>query len=121
MNRRNIPGPERTAYRKAVECLMNAPQVYENVTDGPRSLFDSFGVLHYYLTPAVHNSAYFLLFHRLYVWTFEEKLRTECGYTGAFPYWEVSIEPQLCSPFFRSRHFLHFSSPFPKPRILTRS
>ncbi|KAI6086654.1 Di-copper centre-containing protein [Hypoxylon rubiginosum] len=89
---RNIPGPERTAYRKAVECLMNAPQVYENVTDGPRSLFDSFGVLHYYLTPAVHNSAYFLLFHRLYVWTFEEKLRTECGYTGAFPYWEWGLD-----------------------------
>ncbi|KAI4870243.1 Di-copper centre-containing protein [Hypoxylon rubiginosum] len=88
---RALPGPERTAYRKAVECLMNEPQVYPNVT-GPRSLFDSFGVLHYHLTPAVHNSAYFLLFHRLYVWTFEEKLRTECGYTGALPYWEWGLD-----------------------------
>lgn len=34
-NRRRIPGEERTAYVKAVECLMNAPQVYPNVT-GPK-------------------------------------------------------------------------------------
>ncbi|KAI0839162.1 Di-copper centre-containing protein [Hypoxylon sp. FL0890] len=88
---RNIPGPERTAYWKAVECLMHEPQVYPNVT-GPKSLFDSFGVLHYKVTPFVHNSAYFLLFHRLYVWTFEEKLRTECGYTGAMPYWEWGLD-----------------------------
>ncbi|KAI2616100.1 Di-copper centre-containing protein [Hypoxylon sp. NC1633] len=88
---RNIPGEERTAYVRAVNCLMTSPNVYENVT-GPRTMFDSFGVLHYYLTPAVHNSAYFLLFHRLYVWTFEEKLRTMCGYEGAFPYWEWGLD-----------------------------
>ncbi|KAI1104576.1 Di-copper centre-containing protein [Jackrogersella minutella] len=88
---RNIPGEERTAYVKAVNCLMELPNVYENVT-GPRTMFDSFGVLHYKMTPYVHNSAYFLLFHRLYVWTFEDKLRTMCGYTGAFPYWEWGLD-----------------------------
>ncbi|KAI0810206.1 hypothetical protein GGR55DRAFT_688909 [Xylaria sp. FL0064] len=88
---RYIPGPERTAYRKAVECLMNQPNIYPNVT-GPKTMFDSFGVLHYYLTPAVHNSAYFLLFHRLYVWTYEQKLRDVCGYTGSFPYWEWGLD-----------------------------
>ncbi|KAI1375351.1 Di-copper centre-containing protein [Hypoxylon crocopeplum] len=89
---RSLPGEERTAYRKAVECLMNQPDVYGNETSGPRTLFDSFGVLHYHLTPAVHNSAYFLLFHRLYVWTFEEKLKTVCGYTGSLPYWEWGLD-----------------------------
>ncbi|KAI1463145.1 Di-copper centre-containing protein [Daldinia caldariorum] len=88
---RTIPREERKAYVKAVECLMEQPNVYENVT-GPKSMFDSFGVLHYRVTPYVHNSAYFLLFHRLYVWTFEEKLRTMCGYTGAFPYWEWGLD-----------------------------
>ncbi|RYP66618.1 hypothetical protein DL771_007687 [Monosporascus sp. 5C6A] len=34
----------------------------------------------------------FLLFHRLYVWAFEEKLRTVCGYTGSFPYWEWGLD-----------------------------
>ncbi|KAI1082084.1 hypothetical protein F5B20DRAFT_46851 [Whalleya microplaca] len=89
---RNIPGPERTQFVKAVQCLMEEqPNVYENVT-GPKSMFDSFGVLHYKMTPSVHNSAYFLLFHRLYIWTYEEKLRTLCGYTGAFPYWEWGLD-----------------------------
>ncbi|KAI1314230.1 hypothetical protein F5Y03DRAFT_381022 [Xylaria venustula] len=88
---RNIPGPERIAYRKAVECLMQQPNVYANVT-GPKSMFDSFGVLHYHVTPAVHNSAYFLLFHRIYIWTYEQKLRDLCGYTGSFPYWEWGLD-----------------------------
>ncbi|KAK5630655.1 hypothetical protein RRF57_006370 [Xylaria bambusicola] len=89
---RNIPGPERIAYRKAVECLMQQPNVYQNISAGPKSMFDSFGVLHYYLTPYVHNSAYFLLFHRLYIWTYEQKLRNLCGYTGSFPYWEWGLD-----------------------------
>ncbi|KAI0533821.1 hypothetical protein GGR58DRAFT_94654 [Xylaria digitata] len=88
---RYIPGPERIAFVKAVECLMEKPNVYPNVT-GPKSMFDSFGVLHYHLTPAVHNSAYFLLFHRLYIWTYEQKLRDMCGYKGAFPYWEWGLD-----------------------------
>ncbi|KAI1366276.1 hypothetical protein F5Y08DRAFT_351744 [Xylaria arbuscula] len=88
---RNMPGPERTSYVKAVECLMQSPQIYPNVT-GPKSMFDSFGVLHYYMTPAIHNSAYFLLFHRLYIWTYEQKLREVCGYTGSFPYWEWGLD-----------------------------
>ncbi|KAI0023881.1 hypothetical protein F4780DRAFT_769121 [Xylariomycetidae sp. FL0641] len=91
---RKIPGPERTAFVKAVECLMeDQPNVYPNMTGrGPKSMFDSFGVLHYKLTPYVHNSAYFLLFHRLYIWTYEEKLRSLCGYEGAFPYWEWGLD-----------------------------
>ncbi|KAI2604552.1 Di-copper centre-containing protein [Hypoxylon fragiforme] len=88
---RRIPAAERIEYVKAVNCLMEKPNVYENVT-GPRTMYDSFGVLHYKLTPYVHNSAYFLLFHRLYVWTFEDKLRTMCGYTGSFPYWEWGLD-----------------------------
>ncbi|KAH9903835.1 hypothetical protein F4778DRAFT_101280 [Xylariomycetidae sp. FL2044] len=91
---RNIPGEERTAFTNAVKCLMeDQPSVYTDLNStGPRSMFDSFGVLHYLLTPYVHNSAYFLLFHRLYIWTYEEKLRTLCGYTGAFPYWEWGLD-----------------------------
>ncbi|KAI0151572.1 hypothetical protein GGR57DRAFT_503844 [Xylariaceae sp. FL1272] len=89
---RNIPGPERTAFQQAVQCLMTEhPNVYPNVT-GPKSMFDSFGVLHYKLTPYVHNSAYFLLFHRIYIWTYEQKLRDLCGYTGSFPYWEWGLD-----------------------------
>ncbi|RYP10781.1 hypothetical protein DL765_007992 [Monosporascus sp. GIB2] len=78
---------ERIAYTKAVECLIETPDLYQNIS-GAKSLFDSFGVLHYYQTPY----AYFLLWHRAYIWVFEENLRTVCGYTGPFPYWEWGLD-----------------------------
>ncbi len=28
----------------------------------------------------------------MYIWTFEEKLRSVCGYQGAFPYWEWGLD-----------------------------
>lgn len=39
-----------------------------------------------------HIKAWFLLFHRLYIWTFEDKLRTVCNYQGTFPYWEWGLD-----------------------------
>lgn len=66
---------------------MDMPSLYLDI-DGARSRFDDFGVLHNELTPFVHLSASFLLFHRYYIWVYEELLRNECGYKGAFPYWD---------------------------------
>ncbi|KEY73042.1 hypothetical protein S7711_06116 [Stachybotrys chartarum IBT 7711] len=70
--------PQTIRVRK--ECL------YSDIP-GARSRFDDFGVLHYRLTNFVHLSASFLLFHRYYIWTYEEALRTECNFNGHFPYW----------------------------------
>lgn len=72
---------ERIDFVRAVECLMDAPSLYSDIP-GARSRFDDFGVLHYRLTNFVHLSASFLLFHRYYIWTYEEALRTECSYNG---------------------------------------
>ncbi|KAL0930469.1 tyrosinase central domain-containing protein [Colletotrichum truncatum] len=80
---RKIPGAERIAFREAIECLMRTESV---------SAFDDFGVLHYHLTPYVHLTASFLLFHRYYVYTYEEAFRTKCGYKGTFPYWEWGLD-----------------------------
>lgn len=44
------------------------------------------------MTDHAQIQAWFLLFHRLYIWTFEEKLRSVCGYQGAFPYWEWGLD-----------------------------
>lgn len=71
---------------RAVECLMDKETLNPDV-DGARSRFDDFGVLHFKLLNRVHLSALFLLFHRYFIWTYEEALRNECGYDGTFPYW----------------------------------
>ena len=36
----------------------------------------------------IHNTGFFLPWHRLYVQTFEDALRSECGYNGVQPYWD---------------------------------
>lgn len=85
-DRRRIPDEERIDFVRAVECLMDTESLNPHI-DGARSRFDDFGVLHFELLNQVHLSAFFLLFHRYFIWTYEEALRNECGYEGTFPYW----------------------------------
>lgn len=35
---------------------------------------------------------FFLQWHRLFVWVYEKALRDECGYAGAHPYWDWTID-----------------------------
>lgn len=50
-----MPGEMRINYTDAVQCLMESESEYTEV-DGAKSAFDDFAVLHYNLTPFVHNS-----------------------------------------------------------------
>lgn len=36
----------------------------------------------------IHNAGFFLPWHRLFVQTFEDALRSKCGYHGVQPYWD---------------------------------
>jgi tyrosinase len=40
----------------------------------------------------VHMVGFFLHWHRYFVATYERALRDECGYTGAQPYWNWSLD-----------------------------
>lgn len=41
---------------------------------------------------ADYKQGQFFPFHRLYVWAHEEALRKDCGYTGAQPYWDETLD-----------------------------
>ncbi|GKT43933.1 tyrosinase-like protein orsC [Colletotrichum spaethianum] len=84
---RSIPAEERIRYTDAVTCLQRTPPLYADVP-GSKSMFDDFVVLHQRATNFIHSSATFFLWHRYYIWTYEKRLETECGYNGTFPYWE---------------------------------
>src|SRR5690606_21416656 len=43
--------------------------------------------IHMILTRSIHATFNFLHWHRYYIWLFEKALNEECGYKGAFPYW----------------------------------
>ena len=36
----------------------------------------------------IHQTGFFLPWHRLFVQTFEDALKTKCGYIGVQPYWD---------------------------------
>ena len=36
----------------------------------------------------IHGTGFFLPWHRIYVQTFEDQLRTRCRYNGVHPYWD---------------------------------
>jgi tyrosinase len=48
------------------------------------------------------HQGYLLPWHRVFVWSYEEALRNECGYSGYQPYWEWSkhSDDQSQSPLF---------------------
>ncbi|KAK8050457.1 hypothetical protein PG994_012187 [Apiospora phragmitis] len=59
-------------YTRAIKCLMAKPATVDpDQVPGARSLNN---------TPYIHNSGYFLHWHRTFIWNFEQALRNECGY-----------------------------------------
>jgi tyrosinase len=47
--------------------------------------------------PGIHNTGIFLPWHRYFVWRYESALISECGYNGAHPYWDWSLDAELDS------------------------
>ncbi|KAK7908451.1 hypothetical protein PG985_015754 [Apiospora marii] len=79
---------EKLEYTAAVKCLMAKPATVDpEKVPGARSRYDDFVAAHINNTPYIHNSGYFLHWHRAFAWNFEQALRNECGYKGYLPYW----------------------------------
>jgi tyrosinase len=54
---------------------------------GAKSRYDDFVWTHINQTLIIHGTTSFLSWHRYFVYTYEQALRNECGYTGYQPYW----------------------------------
>lgn len=57
---------------------------------------------HHLLLSYIHLTGNFLYWHRMFIWTFEQTLRNECGYQGYLPYWNYAktSEDLLNSPMY---------------------
>jgi tyrosinase len=82
----NYPDTDRQAFTSAVQCLMGRPP--NGQFSQSRSRYEDMVALHQTLTPNVHGSAKFLIWHRYYLWTFEQLLRDECGFDRNFPWFD---------------------------------
>lgn len=76
----------RQGFVNAVKCLMSrAPSGQFRQS---RSRYEDLVALHQTLTPNIHGNAKFLVWHRYYVWVFEDMLRSECGFTDSIPWFD---------------------------------
>jgi tyrosinase len=84
---RTLSQPQREDYFNAVHCLRKQPAILAN-----GSLFDDFPYVHKAFGSYSHKSALFLPWHRWFIHLFEEALVTHCGYAGALPYWDWTLD-----------------------------
>lgn len=80
---------DRLAFIASIKCLINkAPSGnYPPATNR----FEDLARVHQQMMPLVHGNNLFLLWHRYFVWTFEQILRDECGFDRAFPWWDETL------------------------------
>ena len=79
---------DRKAYTDAVKCLMSQPsQLNQSLYSGAINRFFDYATIHINRTQTVHLDAFFLPWHRMFVWLFEQDLKHTCGYNGTQPYW----------------------------------
>ncbi|KAL5114497.1 hypothetical protein ACEQ8H_007640 [Pleosporales sp. CAS-2024a] len=77
---------DRQAYLNSVKCLMRGRP--SGSFKGAQNRYEDIVVLHQSVTPQVHGNAIFLIWHRYLLWTFEQLLRSECGFTRALPWFD---------------------------------
>ncbi|KAH9905172.1 hypothetical protein F4778DRAFT_802652 [Xylariomycetidae sp. FL2044] len=102
---RTLSSPEKQEYLSAVKCLQNTPGKTANRYPGVRSRYDDFQGEHINQTDNVHFVGFFHAWHRMFVAQYESDLRSYCGYTGAQPYWDWSIDATSADDFLKAPVF----------------
>ncbi|PLN74794.1 putative tyrosinase [Aspergillus taichungensis] len=85
---RTLSNPQRRAFIDAILCLQQLPsQTPPEFAPGAKTRYDDFIATHINQTAQIHFTGTFLGWHRYFLGEFEQALRSECGYTGDYPYW----------------------------------
>ncbi|KAF8509315.1 Di-copper centre-containing protein, partial [Hysterangium stoloniferum] len=104
---RALSDDEKEAWINAVKCLTEHPT--SKVTSSGAVLrnlsatwYDDFAYAHTELNNQIHQTGFFLPWHRYFLWSFEQTLRTSCNFTKVIPYWNWSLDASNfpASPFF---------------------
>jgi tyrosinase len=78
---------DRTAFVQAIKCLQGKPSGGSQYT-GSQNRYEDLVSVHRDMTANIHQTAAFLVWHRYFVWVFEQMLREECGFNRAMPWWD---------------------------------
>ncbi|KAI1124082.1 hypothetical protein F5Y10DRAFT_39443 [Nemania abortiva] len=83
---------DKQAFVSAIKCLINKPA--SGRFSPSKNRYEDFVRLHQSYAPNIHSRSTsqqthkFLLWHRYFVWAFEQVLRDECGFNRAMPWWD---------------------------------
>lgn len=108
---RNTPTADRIAFISAVKCLMGKPP--SGNFPPATNRYEDLVRLHQKYMPNVHGNANFVIWHRYYLWTFEQVLRKECGYTRPMIWWDEAKDAgsfHTSDMFTDARYFGHMTS-----------
>lgn len=108
---RNTPTADRVAFISAIKCLMGKPPSGNFAPATNR--YEDLVRLHQKYMPNVHGNANFVIWHRYYLWTFEQVLRKECGYSRPMPWWDEAKDAgnfHSSDMFTDARYFGHMTS-----------
>ncbi|KAI1112534.1 Di-copper centre-containing protein [Nemania sp. NC0429] len=78
---------DRTAFVDAIKCLQGKASGGSQYT-GARNRYEDLISVHRGMTANIHQTASFLVWHRYFVWVFEQMLRDECGFGSPMPWWD---------------------------------
>jgi tyrosinase len=82
----SLSASARNNFISSIQCLLSRPPSgkYSN----SKNRYEDLVALHQSWTPNIHGNAKFLIWHRYFLWTFEQLLRDECGFTADFPWFD---------------------------------
>lgn len=82
----SVSTSDRQNFVDSLKCLMGKAPSGQFAAS--KSRYEDFVALHQTLTPRVHSNSKFLLWHRYFLWTFEQVLRDDCGFTAPLPWFD---------------------------------
>ncbi|KAH8880185.1 Di-copper centre-containing protein [Thozetella sp. PMI_491] len=114
---RALTNLEKKDYISSVLCLQGLPSQTGGVYAGAVSRYDDFVATHINFTDYIHFVGFFQPWHRTFVAEYEAALRSQCGYKGAQPYWDWSLDSTseqafLSSPVFDAVYGFGGNGPF---------
>lgn len=87
----SMPAAERQSFTTAIQCLMRLPSALDSTQyPAATSRYFDYAVIHVAQSQYIHNSGFFPTWHRYFTHLFEQDLRSRCGYTGRYPYWNFA-------------------------------
>ncbi|KAK8062541.1 tyrosinase [Apiospora hydei] len=102
----SYPTADKRAFVDAIACLQSKPA--SGQFPPATSRYEDFVRLHQAWTPQIHNNDLFLIWHRYFVWAFEQALRTECGFrVNGLPWWDETRDAGrfASAPVFTAEYF----------------